>query len=100
MYLSGMSISQVAKETGVSKSTARRKLKPLGILRTFADGTRLAASQGRLSANKGVKRAPMTDEQKRKISVAKMGVGKGTVKNLADGLSTQWGRIKAGQSTL
>mgnify|MGYP005996354357 CR=1 FL=1 len=57
LYLSGMSIPQVSKETGIPLSTLRFRFKKTGILRTRKEGIRLCASEGRLGAgNRGKKR--------------------------------------------
>lgn len=51
LYQSGMSIPQVSQETGVSRSTVRKRLLDLGVkLRTRSDAVRMAALEGRLGA--------------------------------------------------
>jgi hypothetical protein len=68
LYLSGMSIHQVSKDTGVPLSTVRFRLKKLGILRSRAEGLKLASTQGRLGVHMlGVSRT-FTDEHKAAIS--------------------------------
>ena len=49
MYTSkGMSIPQISENTGLSLSTTRRRLKKLCVLRSRAEGIKLAAKQGRM----------------------------------------------------
>ena len=69
LYLSGMSIKQVHKETGIPLSNIRNWLCREGILRTRQEGIVLAASQGRLSHGRGVKRI-FTDKWKSNLSRA------------------------------
>ena len=79
LYIGGMSIPQVSEACGIARSTLRFRFKKLGILRTRVDGVRIAALEGRLSKNKGVKKV-FSDEWKQNISNAKLGVGRGTSK--------------------
>lgn len=50
------SIPEISEKTSVSRSTIYFRLKNMGALRSRAEGVRMAASKGRLSANLGVKR--------------------------------------------
>lgn len=79
LYLSGHSIPEVSEMTGIPRSTLRFRFNKSGILRERADGIRIAASKGRMSKNKGVKRS-FTEEWKLNISKAKKGNGVGVSK--------------------
>ena len=71
LYLSGMSIPQVSKETGIAISTIRFRLKKLGLLRSRGEALRLASSQGRLGHHlRGVSRV-LTQDHKDAISVGR-----------------------------
>lgn len=48
LYTSGMSIPQVSDCVGLSMSTVRHHLKKAGVLRSRAEGVRLAAAEGRI----------------------------------------------------
>ena len=76
LYLSGLSIPEVSEKTGTPLSTIRFRLNNLGLLRTRAEGVRIAAQKGKLSHMKGKKRS-FTDEWKNNISKAKKGIGSG-----------------------
>lgn len=80
LYISGRSISQVHKITGIPMSTLRFRLKKAGVLRTPGDALRLAGSLGRLgSGNRGKSRV-FTQEWKDNISKAKKGKGYGVTR--------------------
>jgi hypothetical protein len=76
LYLSGLSIPEVSEKTGIPKSTIRFRLKKLCLLRSRADGIKIAAKNGKLSHLKGKKRS-FSDEWKKNISRSKIGKGKG-----------------------
>ena len=61
------SIPEICEKTGVARSTVRFRLMRYGALRSRGDGVRRAASKGRMSANKGIKRT-FTDEWKKNLS--------------------------------
>lgn len=69
LYLSGLSIPQVHKETGIPLSNIRNWLHREGILRTRQEGIMLAAVQGRMSHGRGAKRI-FTDRWKLNLSRA------------------------------
>lgn len=48
LYLQGLSIPQVSKQTGIAQSTLRFRFKREGILRDRATAVRMAAKEGRL----------------------------------------------------
>lgn len=80
LYASGMSISEVSAETGVALSTIRFRLKSAGLLRSRADGVKIAAKKGRLgSGNRGKKRV-FTEQWRKNISIARKGNGVGVSK--------------------
>lgn len=57
LYLSGLSLTQVAEKLGISCSTVRHHVKKAGVLRSRTEGIHLAAEQGRLgSGYRGKKR--------------------------------------------
>lgn len=57
LYLNGMSIPQVSEETGIPRSTLRRRFHHLGMLRTRTEGVRMAGRDGRIGLRlKGRKR--------------------------------------------
>ncbi len=68
-YVSGESIPQISDATGIPRSTIRFRLKKAGVLRSRAEGVRIAAKQGRLQSMKGVKRV-FTEEHKAAIREA------------------------------
>lgn len=77
------SISMVAMELGLSRSTVRSRLAEMGILRSSTDGIRAARDQGRLvSGNRGKKRV-FTSEWKRNIAEAAKRRGERTAKGLS-----------------
>lgn len=77
LYVSGLSIPEVSKKTGIPLSTLRFRFKKKGILRSRSDGIKNASKRGRLgSGNRGKKRH-FTDKWKKNISKSKTGKGKG-----------------------
>lgn len=70
LYVGGKSIPSVFKDTGIPLSTMRRILKEAGVLRSRADGVRLAASEGRLGAGMRGKKRTFTPEHKAAIKAA------------------------------
>ena len=77
MYESGMSIPEVNKKTGIALSTLRFRFKNAGILRSRADGIRVAASKGKLGSGLRGKKREFTKEWRENISKAKKGCGAG-----------------------
>ena len=77
LYASGLSITEVSEETKIAKSTLRFRFKKAGILRGRNEAVRLAAKKGRMS-HSGMKGKKHSPESKNKMSIAKMGKGKGT----------------------
>ena len=79
----GMSLPAVSIELGITISTARARLKELGLLRCRADAIRIARDQGRLgSGTRGTKRA-FTDEWRKNISGARLKQAEVTAKGLS-----------------
>jgi hypothetical protein len=72
LYLLGQSVPQVAEETGLPVSTVRCRLFAAGVLRTRAEGVKLAASQGRLGSGFRGKNRIFTDEHKASIKAKKL----------------------------
>lgn len=70
-----MSIPEISSATGLALSTIRFKLKAKGILRSRADGVRIARDKGKLSSALGKKMPPRSEEWKRNISKAKIAQG-------------------------
>lgn len=71
LYLSGSSIPEVSKVTGIPLSTLRFRFKKMGILRNRADGVRIAAKNGKLGKNKGMKRV-FSESHKKNISIGRL----------------------------
>lgn len=67
LYLLGKSIPQISEILGIPKSTIRFRLKKDGILRSRADGVRIAAKNGRRAYLKGTTRV-FTEQWKKNIS--------------------------------
>lgn len=70
LYAGGSSLPEVSKATNIPLSTLRFRLKKLGLLRSRADGVRLAAKKGKLGHMKGKKRV-FTAEWRENISTGK-----------------------------
>lgn len=77
LYLSGKSIPQVNKMTGIPRSTLRNRFKKLGILRSRSEALRIASKQGRLGSGMRGKKRVFSKEWCKKISESKTGKGKG-----------------------
>lgn len=75
MYINGMSIHEIRKETEIPLSTIRFRLKKAGILRNRGDGVRNAFMRGRFPSKLGVKRNEFSDEWKNNISLSKKKLG-------------------------
>lgn len=76
LYRSGLSIPKVASRVGKPLSTVRYQLKKSGLLRSRAEGVRLAASIGDLGAGLRGKKRTFTQSHKRNISKAAAARGK------------------------
>lgn len=70
-YIAGYSIVDISELLGISRSTAHLYVNRAGIARTRAEGVRLAATKGKLSKNKGIKRQ-FTEKWKENIRQAKL----------------------------
>lgn len=75
MYLSGMSIPEVSRETGIALSTLRFRFKKRGILRSRADGVRAAAAKGRLGSGMRGRSRTFTESHKSAIRRARINWG-------------------------
>lgn len=82
LYTEGKSIPEVSISTGLSRSTVRLKLKMAGVLRSRADGVRLAIKKGWKPKGKP-KGFKATDETKKKISQAKLLLSETTAKGVS-----------------
>lgn len=71
-YEAGESIPQVADDMGMSRSVLRYHLHKRGMLRSRADGVRLAAKGGRLGSGLRGKTRTFTDEHRSNISKGRM----------------------------
>ena len=69
-YASGMSLPTVAQKHGISPSTARFHVKNAGVLRSRAEGVRLAGQDGRLGGGTRGKARTFSDEHCRAIQVS------------------------------
>lgn len=81
LYARGMSIPEVSAATGIPLSTLRFRFKGAGILRSRADGVRLAANKGLLGSGMRGKRRVFTDEWKERIRQSKIKVGRVSAKS-------------------
>lgn len=70
LYQSGMSIPEVAANTGKHQSTVRHHLSKAGVLRSRADGVRNAASRGRLGCGMRGKTRVFTESHCSAIATA------------------------------
>lgn len=77
LYESGMSITEVSIETGIALSTLRFRFKKAGILRSRADGVRVAAKKGKLGSGLRGRSREFTQKWKDNISKGKKGKGAG-----------------------
>jgi hypothetical protein len=73
LYISGKSISDISAKTGIPKSTLRFRFQKAGILRTRAEGVRLAAIDGKMG--RPGPRPPFSDEWRANIAKAKKEAG-------------------------
>ena len=76
-YEAGESIREIHQATGVPLSTIRHALNKAGVLRTRAQGIKIAAAKGRLGSGHRGKTRNFTEEHKRNIALARLGSGKG-----------------------
>lgn len=83
LYCSGMSIPQVAEATGVPQSTVRYHLLKEGVLRSRADGVRIAAKDGRLGSGLRGKTREFSEEWKAAISASKLKAAEATAKGVS-----------------
>lgn len=72
LYAAGSSIPEVSEATGVSMSTLRLRFKEAGILRSRADGVRMAGEKGNLGGGLRGKRREFTKEHCNSIRSAKL----------------------------
>lgn len=79
-YAGGESIPTVADRHGVSRSTVRDAAVRAGVLRTRADGVRLAAEQGRLGSGLRGKRRVFSEEHCNAIQEAALRRGERTAR--------------------
>lgn len=77
LYESGLMVDEVAAIAGMSYSTVWRRLKAANALRGKKASINVSVERGRFIQNRPKTRPPMSEEQKRKISAAKKGKGKG-----------------------
>jgi hypothetical protein len=71
-YLGGKSTTDIAKALSIPISTVRRVLLEDGVLRTRAEGVRLAASQGKIGAESRGKTRTFTSEWKENIRKSRL----------------------------
>lgn len=77
LYLSGMSIPEVSAATGIPKSTIRFRLKKLNILRSRREGVIIAGLKGKLGTGMAGRTRVFSEEHKKNISKARLGIGLG-----------------------
>ena len=68
LYRRGLSIPQVSNETGLARSTVRHHLSRAGVLRSRADGVRMAAKDGRLGGGLRGRKRIFSEDHKAKIA--------------------------------
>lgn len=74
-YLGGASLTDLAARHGVSISTARHHVLKAGVLRSRADGVRLAAKAGKIADALRGKTRKFTEEHRNAISAARLKMG-------------------------
>jgi len=78
LYLSGLSCKEIADKCSMSQSTVRRRMIKAGIMRSIKDAIKLSVERGVFSQNrKGIKRPPISDETRKKMSDSKIALNKG-----------------------
>ena len=70
LYIGGASLNQITAETGVSMSTAWRRVKRAGVNRSPSEGVRLAISQGRGAAKLRGRPMSLNPEQEERFREA------------------------------
>lgn len=71
LYQAGMSLHEVHEKTKIPISTLRGAFKRAGVLRTRAEGVRLAARKGRLGSGFRGKKRILSPEHRESISAAR-----------------------------
>lgn len=71
LYLSGESIPDISKSTGLCRSKVRSLLFAAGILRSRSDAIRLASKKGKLGTGLRGKKREFTEQWKKNISISK-----------------------------
>ena len=94
MYISGMSIPDINKETGIPLSTLRFRFKSRGILRSKRDSLLLASKQGKLGSGMMGKTRVFSEEWKSNISKGKKGKGAGLCKKSSGYIEITMGENK------
>lgn len=78
LYESGMMVQQIADMSEISYSTVWRRLKSKGKLRGKKESIRLSVERGTFAKNRiGMKRPPISEETRKRMSDAQKGKGKG-----------------------
>ncbi len=79
---SSMSLTDISREHGISVSTARFRLHRVAMLRTRAQGMRIAADAGKYSNRAGVS-VTFTEEWRRKLSMSALKRGEANAKGFS-----------------
>jgi hypothetical protein len=79
LYETGMMVTEIAGIAGMSYSTTWRRLRDAGALRGKKKSIQISVERGRFTAGRDpdLKRAPISEETRRKQSEAKAGKGRG-----------------------
>lgn len=79
LYETGMMTNEVAELAGMSYSTTWRRLRDAGVLRGSKKSMQISVDRGRFTAGRdpNLKRSPISEETRKKMSAAKAGKGKG-----------------------
>ena len=68
LYMQGNSLTEIEKITGIHRSTIRTRLHKFGVLRSKANGVRLAAKKGKLGGGMRGRSRIFTESHKKAIS--------------------------------
>ena len=82
-YCSGDSIRIISDRHGISRSTVRRVVFLAGVVRSRADGVRLAASKGFIGSGMRGKKRTFSDSHRRAIKESAMARGKANAKGIS-----------------
>ncbi len=82
-YLSGFSIPDLFRETGIPMSNLRYALNKAGVLRSRSEAVKLAAKHGKIGQHLKGKQRQFTEEWKKNISLGRQKWSKANAKGLS-----------------